>query len=145
MSLTKTEKLIKAFPFPFLSVMVIDDVMSTRRVLKRILMGLGMHSQNIYESPGLYEGLEIWDQIQVDIVFCDYKLSNVTGLDVIEKFSQSQKSERANYVIISNDLDNKAMRLIREAGVSHIIMKPLSTDLVENVILEICSQSKFFK
>ncbi len=63
-----------------MKVLVIDDEPLVRRSLSRALRQRG---HEIFEAPDGLQGLEIWRQVQPDLVFVDVLMPGMKGPDVI--------------------------------------------------------------
>ncbi len=63
-----------------MKVLVIDDEPLVRRSLSRALQQRG---HQIFEAPDGLQGLEMWKQVQPDLVFVDVLMPGMKGPDVI--------------------------------------------------------------
>lgn len=128
------------------NLLIIDDEQSQRELLGGYLKKKGF---NVYTADSGSEGIKIINENSVDIIFSDYKMPEMTGLEVLEKVLKI--NPEISFVIITayGTVENavKAMRI----GAYDYISKPVDLDeldlLIERIIerKNLKSENQFLK
>ena len=128
------------------NLLIIDDEQSQRELLSGYLKKKGF---NVYTADSGSEGIKIVNENSVDIIFSDYKMPEMTGLEVLEKVLKI--NPEISFVIITayGTVENavKAMRV----GAYDYISKPVDLDeldlLIERIIerKNLKSENQFLK
>ncbi len=128
------------------NLLIIDDEQSQRELLEGYLKKKGF---NVYTADSGSEGIKIVNENSVDIIFSDYKMPEMTGLEVLEKVLKI--NPEINFVIITayGTVEN-AVRAMR-VGAYDYISKPVDLDeldlLIERIIerKNLKSENQFLK
>ncbi len=115
------------------NILIIDDEDAQREVLSGYLKKKGF---KIYSAPSGEEGIETVKNNLIDIIFSDYKMPGMSGIDVLEAVKKI--NPEISFVIITafGTVENavKAMRI----GAYDYITKPVDLDeldlLIERII-----------
>jgi two-component system NtrC family response regulator len=128
------------------NLLIIDDEQSQRELLSGYLKKKDF---NVYTADSGSEGIKIVNKNNVDIIFSDYKMPEMTGLEVLEKVVKI--NPEISFVIITafGTVENavKAMRV----GAYDYISKPVDLDeldlLIERIIerKNLKSENQFLK
>lgn len=105
-----------------LKVLVIDDILFTRKVYYKILSS----EFEIFEASNGKEGLELYQQIKPDLVICDLLMPQFTGFDFLEKYANIPN--RAPVIICSSDVQEETREKCFDLGADEFIQKPSLTD-----------------
>ena len=121
------------------SILIIDDEEAQRSVLKGYLEKKGY---KLYSAPSGNEGVKTVQQNLVDIVLSDFKMPDITGLEVLEMVKKI--NPEISFVILTayGTIENavKAMRL----GAFDYISKPVDLDELD-LLLERIIENKNLK
>ena len=108
------------------SILIIDDEQSQREILSGFLSKSGY---KVYTAESGVQGLKIIKEKIIDIILSDFKMPEMTGLEILEEVSII--NPQISFVIITayGTVENavKAMRL----GASDYISKPVNLDELE--------------
>lgn len=114
------------------SILIIDDEKSQREILSGFLSKKGY---KVYTSESGSQGIKIIKEQIVDIVLSDYKMPEMTGIEILEEVSAINPN--ISFVIITayGTVENavKAMRL----GAIDYISKPVNLDELEILLTRI--------
>ena len=73
------------------------------------------------------EAIQLWESKEFDIVLCDSKLSDMSGIDVLENFKNTNPD--AIRILISADSDSiDISKAINQGGIYRLISKPWNED-----------------
>ena len=108
------------------SILIIDDEQSQREILSGFLSKSGY---KVYTAESGVQGLKIIKEKIIDVILSDFKMPEMTGLEILEEVSII--NPQISFVIITayGTVENavKAMRL----GASDYISKPVNLDELE--------------
>jgi len=113
-------------------VLLVDDFSTMRRVIKKILKGIGL--ENVMEADN---GMEAWDLInkqKFDLVICDWHMPKMKGLDLLEKIRLSENYADLPFIMVSAEGKKNSILLATEKGVTSYITKPFSAGDLEKIL-----------
>lgn len=115
------------------TVLLVDDSALARRGTRRILEGAGYR---VLEASDGLTALERYSLDRPDIVLLDLVMQGMYGLEVLAKLRQMDPA--AKVIVVSADIQTSSKELVREAGASAFLNKPIDAaqvlDTVANVI-----------
>lgn len=115
-----------------IKILLVDDFSTMRRVIKKILKGLGL--ENVIEADN---GMNAWDLInkqKVDLIICDWHMPKMKGLDLLEKIRSSEKYADMPFIMVSAEGKKKSILKATEKGVTNYITKPFSAQELEKIL-----------
>jgi CheY-like chemotaxis protein len=126
--------------------LIVDDVLQTRRVVKRILCIVGVSVEQVVEKGSGAEAIE-WLREEKPtpgtIIISDFHLGEIKGLDVLEYARSHPAYRSAPFLMITNDIHMEDLVRAKEMGVSSYLLKPLSLEnIVEHVYEAIAVEEK---
>ena len=112
-------------------VLIVDDVMSARRILKRLLVKLGY--SNVLEAESGAGALTLADK-NPRLIISDLHLNDMTGVDLFEKLCNSGKAGAFGFIVITSDATKEEFDDARAAGVSAYLLKPFDSAKLQEKI-----------
>ena len=113
-------------------ILLVEDDPVHRRVLVRILSGLGCHVEAV--SDGVH-GLEMFLSRPYDLVLMDRYLPTLCGLETTKKIRNGTHPNREIPIVaISASALEKERVACLQAGCSEFLAKPISRSALEDVI-----------
>ena len=104
--------------------LVIDDSCATRKMLTRLLKGLGFEA---LEAGNGREALALVQELRPDVLFLDIRMPLLSGFELLKKLEPSP------YVIFTTAHDEYALRAFEERTVDYLL-KPVSEDNLERAL-----------
>lgn len=114
-------------------ILIIDDEADIRFLLKRALTS---HNYTVSEAENLKTGLEMYNEVQPDIVILDVNLPDGSGTYYARKF----KSDTNIVIFISADHDKLADGY-KEAGANGFLKKPFVIDQLLGLIEQVTTKT----
>ena len=108
----------------------------SRRILRRILEDAG---HEVVEADEGAAGLELFFLERPAMVFLDLTMKGMYGLDVLAKIRQVDPD--ALVVIASADIQDQTRELVKQAGASGFVNKPLTPDKVLSAVRTVMGES----
>jgi two-component system chemotaxis response regulator CheY len=107
------------------TVLLVDDSGLARRGYRRMLEGAGYR---VIEAEDGLSALERYSLERPDVVLLDLVMRGMYGLDVLSKLREMDPAARV--IIISADIQTSSRDLVREAGATGFLNKPVDAEQV---------------
>ena len=113
-------------------VLVIDDTKSWRDILKYLLESFGLETKICSNGK---KAIEIIPDGNFDIVFIDWNMPEINGIDVV-KYLKS-KNISTEFVLISAYEQQNLINSAKDAGINYFIPKPINPSILNDTISDI--------
>ncbi|WP_432353364.1 diguanylate cyclase [Sporosarcina sp. A2] len=107
-------------------ILIIDDDLEFVSFVKELLEHLG--AQVLVAMNGT-RGIQLFYDMQPNMVMIDLHLPDMTGLEVFEKICDTVASRQVVSILMSSDNSNEAVSRAYQAGLMDFIKKPLELEL----------------
>ncbi|MEG3619258.1 response regulator [Magnetovibrio sp. PR-2] len=116
----------KTYNIQNVNVLVVDDDIHSRQIVKGILWALGV--RDVREAKDGAEALRILQTFAADIVFCDWNMCPIDGLEFTRLVRTSTDSPNpfVNIVMLTAHREFKHVIEARDAGINEYLIKPVS-------------------
>ncbi len=112
-----------------MNALIIDDSRAMRRILGKIMKGLGFE---VLEAENGAQGLDAFlansDAIEVTLV--DWNMPVMNGLEFIEAVRGKNEFDQAKLVMVTTETEPARMARALMAGVDEFVMKPFTTEIL---------------
>jgi CheY-like chemotaxis protein len=124
--------------------LVVDDNTYMRRILKTLLHGFG--AREVFEAEDGASALDAFASHYPDIVFTDWEMPLINGIDMTKLMRCSDNSVNPFVPIIMVSVHSERHRVLeaRDAGVTEILVKPLSATALHQRILGVVAHPRAF-
>ena len=119
------------------NILVVDDSKTIRSVIKKTLNISGVPIGELYEAANGQEGLNVMQNNWVDLVFADINMPVMTGIEMIKKMEEDKLLERMPVIIVSTEGSKTRVEELIKRGVRAFIKKPITPELLRNVVREV--------
>ena len=112
-----------------LDLLIIDDSAQMRTIVGTVLSAVGI--RNLHHAPDGKEALRILSQRPVDLVYVDYEMPVMNGLDFISAVRALETKERYLPIIMltgHSALDR--LYMARDRGVTEFLRKPVTSSAI---------------
>ncbi|MCD6327747.1 response regulator [bacterium] len=116
------------------NILVVDDSAIVRAIIKKTLSLAGVDVGELYQAGNGKEGLAVLDDKWVDLVLADINMPEMTGIEMVEKMSESGLMKTVPVVMISTEGSQTRVEELKAKGVRAYIRKPFTPELVKEVI-----------
>lgn len=108
--------------------LVVDDSMTMRAVLRKILTPLGFE---VLEARDGREGLEKFDQFPVpDLALVDWHMPEMDGLELLKEVRSRSDLDQVVVVMVTAENELSQVDVALKAGANEYVMKPLNGDII---------------
>lgn len=111
-----------------LKVLIVDDLLQARRVLRSLLSKLGI--DEVTEAEGVAKALATVKDQPVDLVIADLNLKDGSGLNLIEKLRAEDATKTLPVIIITSDANREDILHGAQIGISGFLLKPFDKNLL---------------
>lgn len=121
-----------------LSVLIVDDLASARKILRRLLTSMGFTA--ISEAASAQEALAIAKSDNFDLIITDLNLGDVDGLGLVEMLRGL--GCKSHFLVITADQSPETFQQIRNANILPLL-KPFGSEDLRMKIIDVLAQSAF--
>jgi two-component system chemotaxis response regulator CheY len=116
-----------------MKVLVVDDSVTMRKMIKRILAGMGI--TDVVEAGDGREALEILNIMEgIDLVLLDWNMPEMTGLEFTEAVRNDGRFDGIPIIMISSNTSKSEIIRAIGAGVDNYIAKPFTPEVLKRKI-----------
>lgn len=108
-----------------LDLLVIDDNAQMRTIIGTVLAAAGV--RKLHYAPNGLKGLEVLSNTSIDVIYVDYEMPVMNGLDFITAVRSKTTSDKYTPVImLTGHSDLKRILSARDRGVTEFLGKPVT-------------------
>lgn len=108
-----------------LQVLVVDDIPSTRAIIKDMLRDLGL--VRVVEAGGGREALETLRRERSHLIVCDHSMRDMSGIELLTELRKDPLLGSIPFIVMSATSDTTIMKAALQAGAADYIVKPVTT------------------
>ena len=125
-----------SFEMPDVTVLVIDDNLVNLGVAKEMIQRYG---SNILTAASGREGLICLKQEDIDIVFLDFMMPDMYGIDTLKKIRGSKEIKNPDLpvVALTANVVSGAKEMFINAGFDDYLPKPINVDQLEKILIKL--------
>ena len=128
-----------------LKILIVDDMVTMRRILKKHLISLGFTNFNEAHDGTkalnlIKTGIELG--VNFDLIISDWNMPGMTGLDLLKAVrAMDGEIKDVPFLMITNETKQGNVVLAVQAGVNGYIGKPFSAHILYEKIQKLCGNS----
>jgi two-component system, chemotaxis family, chemotaxis protein CheY len=111
---------------PGITILIVDDFDSMRRIIKGTLKGLGF--SNFIEAEDGVAALKKMEKEKVDLIISDWIMPNMNGLDFLKAVKGDEKFKTIPFIMVTAEGQKGSVLDAINAGVNNYIVKPFSPE-----------------
>lgn len=116
-------------------VLIVDDMPSTRAMLKDMLHEIGY--RDIVEAGSGNEALEKLKRHGAKLILCDNRMKGMSGLELLDRLRNHPYLVGIPCIIVSSDGDVPIVDAALDLGAADFIVKPISFKLLQRKIADV--------
>ncbi|RUO65043.1 two-component system, chemotaxis family, response regulator CheY [Pseudidiomarina planktonica] len=121
-----------------LSVLLVDDSVTSRHFLKRILADLGI--DNFSEAENGQQAMEILQQQTFDLVVTDFHMPHMNGRELAEFIRQTPGLSHIPILMVTARASSPQLANIKQSGVDALTDKPFEPATLRNLLARLLDQ-----
>jgi len=119
-----------------ISILVVDDFPTMRKIVKTVLKQLGY--SNSTEAEDGAEGLSILKaNSSIQFVVSDWNMPNMTGIELLKEVRSNPKLKHLPFLMVTAEADKENIVEAVKSGVSNYIVKPFNAATMKEKIEKI--------
>ncbi len=118
-----------------LTVLIVDDFLTMRRIVRKILRDLDF--QNIIEAEDGTAALDVLKTTSVDLIVSDWNMPKMTGLELLKEVRGSDKFKDTPFLMVTAEAQKENIVEAVKARVSNYIVKPFTAATLEEKLAKI--------
>ncbi len=118
-----------------MKVLVVDDMVTMRRIVKNILKQLGFG--NVDEAENGQEALQKLRADTFGFVVSDWNMPVMTGIDMLRAIRADEKLKTIPVLMVTAEAQQSNLIEAVQAGVSNYIVKPFTAETMQEKIAKI--------
>jgi two-component system chemotaxis response regulator CheY len=122
------------------SILIVDDSLPMRSVIKRTLKAAGYGKSELIEAGNGQEALELMKTSWIDIVITDYNMPVMNGLEFIKTIKLNEISKDIPVVVISTEGNDSRIKEFMDCGAAGYITKPFTAEAIRDLIVNILGE-----
>jgi two-component system chemotaxis response regulator CheY len=111
-----------------MNILIVDDSMLIRQVVKKVLKQVGLQPDKILEANDGKEALAILEREEAGLVLSDINMPNMDGLQLLMHLRQTPKYETLPVIVVSTEGSEETMREAMELGANGYVLKPFTAE-----------------
>ncbi|MFH2091951.1 MAG: response regulator [Pseudomonadota bacterium] len=123
------------------SILIVDDSLPMRSVIKRTLKAAGYGRADILEAANGKEALELMKNSWVDLIITDYNMPVMNGLEFIRTLKQGGLTKDIPVVVISTEGNESKIKEFKNCGAQGYITKPFTAEAIRDVIINLLGET----
>ncbi|MDA8308076.1 MAG: response regulator [Deltaproteobacteria bacterium] len=118
-----------------LTVLIVDDFVTMRRIVRKILRDLDF--QNIIEAEDGMAALEVLKTTKVDLIVSDWNMPRMTGLELLKEVRGADNLKDTPFLMVTAEAQKENIVEAVKAKVSNYIVKPFTAATLEEKLAKI--------
>lgn len=118
----------------FKKILLVDDSLSARMIIKQYLQIVGCKESEFTEVMNGKEALDFLKGTVVDLIVTDMNMPVMDGNEFIRRLKASPKFNRIPIIIISSAANKDNKGHFMKFGANYVISKPVSPQLLHQAI-----------
>jgi two-component system chemotaxis response regulator CheY len=115
-----------------MKVLVVDDSLAVRSLLKKILIGLG---HEVYQAENGEVGYQVLDKESgIELALVDWNMPVMTGIEMITKVRSEARFNDLKIMMVTTETEPRQIVRALTAGSNEYVMKPFTADVIEEKI-----------
>ncbi len=124
------------------NVLIVDDSLSMRSVIKKTIRVSGFKVGEYFEAADGKEALKILADAWVDLVLTDINMPNMNGLELIAEMHNDQILSSIPVVMVTTEGSEKSVQKSMEMGAKGYIKKPFQPEDIKRILNSIMGEEE---
>lgn len=116
------------------TILIVDDLPMMRAIIKNLIAQLNVHCECLEAEDGL-EALRHLARQRIDLVLLDWKMPNLSGLELLKKVRALKL--KVPIIMVTGESDASSVREAMEAGITGYIVKPVIKDVLKEKLIKL--------
>ncbi len=125
-----------------INALVVDDSGIMRKMVMRALSDCGLAEFDFTEASDGLDALEKFDPKHTEMMFVDWNMPNMSGIDFIKKVREIEKDHVPAVMITTESTMGKVEEAMDDAAVDCFVVKPFTPDVLRQKLAPLFDKIK---
>lgn len=121
---------------PTTKILIADDMMTMRKLVKKSLTDMGFSSFE-EAADGQLAWVKLNEQPDIGLIVSDWNMPNCTGLDFLKRVRSDAKFKSLPFLLLTAEAEGAQVKEALVAGVDGYVVKPYTTVSLKDQIEKI--------
>ena len=121
-----------------MTVLVVDDFSTMRRIVRKILKDLQF--QEVIEAENGAEAFQLLQTNKVDLIVSDWNMPTMTGLELLKRVRADERLKGLPFLLVTAESQKENIIEAIQAKVSNYVVKPFSPAVLMEKLAKIIPQ-----
>ena len=118
----------------FKNILIVDDSLSARMMIRRYLEIVGCEGAEFHEVENGKVALNVLKKVDVNLIVTDMNMPVMNGGEFIQHLKASPKLNRIPIIIVSSAAKKDSNERFMKFGANYVIGKPVSPKLLHKAV-----------
>jgi len=118
-----------------INILIVDDFVTMRRILKNILRQLGF--VKMVEADDGTTALELLKKTHIDLIISDWNMPRMTGLELLKAVRGMEETKDLPFLMVTAEAQKQHVINAVKAGVSNYVVKPFTAEQIQEKLNKI--------
>jgi len=123
------------------NVLIVDDSISMRAVIKKIILISGFKMGQCVEAANGKEALKALEDNWMDVIVSDINMPEMNGFELLQSLKEDDFLKHIPVILISTEGSKERMRDAFNLGAKGFIKKPFTPEAVKQILCEVIGES----
>ncbi len=123
------------------NILIVDDSMPMRAVIKKVVKASGFNVGQILEAPNGLKALEVLNSEWLDLVLTDYNMPDMDGLELLEEMQKDEALKSIPVVMITTEGSRERVEEFLEKGAKGYIKKPFTPEQIKQKLNHVMGET----
>lgn len=135
------ELALENFDIENLRVLVVDDSLTARKHISRVLNGMGI--TQITEAKDGKEGINVFSQVEnaFDVIVTDLNMPEMDGIEMTEAIRNELNNPFVPILMVTSEHNEARLNNVHQAGITSIFDKPFDPETVKDVLKRVLDET----
>lgn len=119
------------------NLLIVDDSVSIRQIIKRVISISGFVTGDIYEAENGLAAIKVLAGKQVDLVLSDVHMPEMDGITLLEKVKQNRALCHIPVVMVTTEAREQLVNKVMALGASGYITKPFRPEEIKRLLQKV--------
>lgn len=124
------------------NVLIVDDSIPMRAVIKKIIKASGFNVEQFYEAANGLEALKVLNEEWLDLVLTDYNMPDMNGLELVEEMKRNETLKSMPIIMVTTEGSRERVEDFITKGVMDYIKKPFTPEQIKQKLKQILGEAK---
>ncbi|MBU0969266.1 MAG: response regulator [Proteobacteria bacterium] len=125
------------------SILIVDDSLPMRSVIKRTLKAAGYGNSELLEAADGKQAMELMKNNWIDLVITDYNMPVMNGLEFVKAIKKQDLSKEIPVVVVSTEGNESKIKEFMDCGAVGYITKPFTPEAIRDLIVRILGEANY--